>query len=277
MAPRSSLGSCRPADPDVQVAAPRSLLASILARVRDQQTCDELLGPALDPVRVAEALAPVAHVGSQIDWLTVNGERVDAVVTRGDVQWRVVFGTATGTTIDWLDVFERPPRFDGVRGGRALVVNGPSGAGKSVLMHAVQRLATVPFVIFDEPEHIGSVQPGYVIWRDRAPSLHRGYLAAIAALAHAGNHVAVPAAGHGQAEFTGAFSAVPTLTVGLTCEPHVLAERERRTGRWGGIAGDSLAAHDGWRYDLEFDTTDGPDPSVMARQVLVLLETLGTP
>lgn len=250
----------------------RRLLESILDAMRDGRSCSDLLGPHLDPERVDELLTPIARAGSWIDWLAVNGERVDAVVARGDSQWRVVFGSATGTTIDWLDVFERPIRFDGVRGGRAIVINGPSGAGKSVLMRALQQTFAAPLVVFDEPEHIGSVQPGYVIWRDQAPSLHRGYLAAIAALARAGNHVAVPAAGHRQAEFVIAFGEVPTLTVGLTCDVKVLVARERRTGRWGGIAADSLAIDDDWRYDLEFDTTDDPDPVVMAHRVLEHLD-----
>ena len=145
----------------------------------------------------------------------------------------------------------------------------------NVLMGAMQQIAGVPFVIFDEPEHIGTVQPEYRIWRDRAPALHRGYLDAIASLAHAGNHVAVPAAGHDQAEFVTALGDVPTLTVGLTCELEVLVARERRTGRWGGIATDSMTIHQGWTYDLEFDTTDEPNPLDIARHVLNRLQRLG--
>ena len=109
----------------------------------------------------------------------------------GESQWRIVFGCSTETAIDWLDVFQRPNRFDGVAGGRAILINGPSGAGKSTLLRAMQQVATAPFVIFDEPEHIGTVQAEYLIWRDRAPALHRGYLDAIAALARGGNYVAL--------------------------------------------------------------------------------------
>ena len=253
----------------------RALFESLLERLRDGLPPAELLGPLVDQTRVTELLGPVALADARIGWIRVNGERVDAVATAGESQWRVVFGCASGRAIDSLDVFERPDRFDGITGGRAVVINGPSGAGKSMLMRAMQQIAGVPFVIFDEPEHIGTVQPEYRIWRDRAPALHRGYLDAIASLARAGNHVAVPAAGHDQAEFVTALGDVPTLTVGLTCELEVLVARERRTGRWGGIATDSMTIHQGWTYDLEFDTTDEPNPLDIARQVLDRLQRLG--
>ena len=55
----------------------------------------------------------------------------------------------------------------------------------------------------------------------------------------------------------------------------VLVARERRTGRWGGIATDSMTIHQGWTYDLEFDTTDEPNPLDIARQVLDRLQRLG--
>jgi chloramphenicol 3-O-phosphotransferase len=156
---------------------------------------------------------------------------VDAVVAAGSTQARVVFAHDAAGLLTWLDVYLQPDRFDGVAGGRIIVVNGPSGAGKSTLMRALQSLATFPLVVLDEPEQIGTVQPGYLIWRDRAPSLHSGYLAAIATLARAGNHVAVSAAGHPHQEIADAFEDMFVVTVGLTCEFEVLCERERRTGR----------------------------------------------
>ena len=52
------------------------------------------------------------------------------------------------------------------------------------------------------------------------------------------------------------------------CELDVLVERERRSGRWAGIAAESLDIHDGWIYDVQFDTTNAPDPVVLAREVL---------
>jgi chloramphenicol 3-O-phosphotransferase len=263
-------------DAGASIVAGRSLLESMLDRVRRGEPTDDIVGATLDHERVIQLLGPPALAEAKIDWLTVNGARVDATLTAGDEQWRVVFGcsSSAGTgaagpaaVVDWLDVFERPAHFDGVAGGRAVVVNGPSGAGKSTLLRALQRTAHGPLVVFDEPEHIGTVRPEYLIWRDRAPGLHRGYLDAIAALARAGNQVAVSAAGHRQADFLDAFADVPMLAVGLTCELDVLLHRERRTGRWGGIAAGSLDVHDDWVYDLEFDTTDDPDPAALARQI----------
>jgi len=248
--------------------ARRTLLAAAMERVKAGLPVEDCLGPGVDPGHLSKLLMPLARVDAHIDWLAVNDERVDAVLNAGETQWRVVFGSSTGETIDRIDVYERPSRFDGIAGGRAVIINGPSGAGKSTLMHALQQIADTPFVVFDEPEHVGTVQPGYLIWRDRAPALHRGYLDAIAALARAGNHVAVPAAGRPYVEFVMAFGGTTMLTIGLTCDQQVLLERERRTGRWGGIATESATAHDGWTYDIEFDTTNHPDPIVMARTVL---------
>jgi chloramphenicol 3-O-phosphotransferase len=163
-----------------------------------------------------------------------------------------------------------------VPGGRVIIVNGPSGAGKSTLMRALQSAASFPLVVLDEPEQVGTVQPGYMIWRDTAPSLHRGYLAGAAALAREGNHVALSAGGHAQDELLAAFDGIPVVTVGLTCDIEVLSRRERRTGRWAGIAAASLGAHRGWAYDLQFDTTDNPDAGAIAVQVLTRLRHCGS-
>ncbi len=222
---------------------------------------------------MTESLRPLGHAGAVIESIAGSDERVDATVTANGTEGRVVFARSVAGLVNWLDVYLRPERFDGLPGGRVIVVNGPSGAGKSTLMRALQSVATFPLVLLDEPEHIGTVQPGYLIWRDSAPSLHRGYLAAIAALARTGNHVALSAAGHPHHQLLGAFDGVPTVIVGLTCEFHVLVERERRTGRWAGIAAASVGVHEGWTYDLEFDTTKGPDPLDLARIVLDRVKT----
>jgi chloramphenicol 3-O-phosphotransferase len=105
-------------------------------------------------------------------------------------------------------------------------------------------------------------------------SKHRRCIAAIwkaiASLARAGNYTAVSAAGHQFSEFVDAFDGVMLVSDGLRCDLHVLVEREQRSGRWAGIAAASLGVHDGWRYDLSFDTTSGPDPIGMAKQVLAV-------
>jgi chloramphenicol 3-O-phosphotransferase len=245
-----------------------ALLNSVLDRVRAELPLGSQVGPGLDVVEVVVSLRPLASAAATIDWIAINGDRVDVVLSSGEAQWRVTFGSSSGTTIDWLGVYSRPSQFDGFPGGRAIIVNGPSGAGKSTLMLAMQQIAAVPLVIFDEPEHIGAVKQEYLIWRDRAPTLHTGYLRAIASLARAGNIVAAPGAGHSYKEFMEAFGDVSMLRVGLTCNLNVLIERERRSGRWGGIAEESLGVHEGWTYDLNFDTTNNPDPLDLARQIL---------
>jgi chloramphenicol 3-O-phosphotransferase len=254
--------------PEREDADRRFLLESMIDRVRRGRSLADLIGHDLDEAGAAAALAPLALADTRIGWLAVNGSRVDALVTARGTQWRIVFHTVTATTVDALDVFERPERFDGIEGGCVILLNGPSGAGKSMLMRALQQIAPMPLVVLDEPEHVGAVQPEYLIWRDRAPALHRGYLDAIGALARAGNLVATPAAGHRQDEFMVAFGDVATINVGLTCEHDVLVERERRTGRWAGISTVAPGIHEGWHYDFEFDTTDEPDPVELARLVL---------
>jgi len=80
---------------------------------------------------------------------------------------------------------------------------------------------------------------------------------AIAAVARAGNYVVAAAAGHSRALFDTAFAGVPVLHVGLHCDLDTLLVRERgREGRWGGLAESSPDVHDGWEYDLQFDTTE---------------------
>ena len=204
-------------------------------------------------------------------WWAINETRVDVAVRSGSDEWRIVYGTQDAETIDWLSVFKRPPKFEGVLGGRVVIVNGASGAGKSTLMQAIQTQSPLPWVVFDEP-HLGSVDRGYLIWRDTAEVLHRGFLAGIAALARAGNLIAVAAAGHPQSLFKDTFAGIPVVYVGLDCDVATLKAPEvGREGRWGGLAEASVVVHDGWRYDLRFDTTVDA-PSDIAREVLRIAE-----
>lgn len=246
----------------------RALLADAIDRVRVGRNVKDLLAPGADADVVAERLRSLSE--DPVTVLSIAGwaERVDAVVDVGGTQARIVFGVAADGRLTGLDLYRRPDRFDGFDGGHVLVCNGPSGAGKSTLMQALQAEAPFPLVVLDEPEHIGTVQVGYLIWRDRAPALHRGYLAAIASLARAGNVVAVSAAGHPYEEVVGVFAGTPVTTVGLRCSLDVLRRREQRPGRWAGIAEASLGVHDGWRYDVELDTSDDPDPTASARLLL---------
>ena len=50
--------------------------------------------------------------------------------------------------------------------------------------------------------------------------------------------------------------AVPTLVVGLDCPLGTLVARQaKRLDRWGGLTESTQDVHDGWSYDLRFDTS----------------------
>ncbi len=218
-----------------------------------------------DPA-VAE-LAPLrGHADLQVRSVAVNGRRVDVVAATADDEWRVVVGTPDMVNAEWVHVFTRPALFVGVPGGRAVVVNGPSSSGKSTLLGALRDRSAEPWVIFDEPM-FGGVRSEYLIWPDRAPLLHTGFLDGIAALARTGNLVALAAGGHGSKAFRHAFAGLPTLWVGLDCPA---GERQRREMARLDVAGGLFAAsphiHDGWEYDLRFDTTEDPLDD-MVRQI----------
>ena len=249
----------------------RALLSALMERVGDNRLISDLLAPNVDADQIEVELRPVCTGHVSIDSIAGNESRIDAVVTCDLRVARIVFARNEDGLVTWLHTYMKPAPFPGIAGGLVIVVNGPSGAGKSTLMRSLQSVACFPLVVLDEPEHIGVVQRGYLIWRESAPALHRGYLAAIAALAGAGNHVAVSAAGHTYDEIVKAFSGVQVISVGLRCDFDVLVDREQRTGRWAGIAAESLGVHDGWAYDLEIDTTNGPDALELARRVLVLV------
>ena len=250
-----------------------SFLGALIDRVREQRSISDLIAPTVNGELIQAQLQQVGESPVEIESIAGNDVRIDAVVTNDSVVARIVFARNDHGLLKSLHTYVKPAWFSGVAGGQIIVVNGPSGAGKSTLMIALQSLASFPLVVLDEPEHIGAVQPGYLIWRDTAPALHRGYLAAIRALASTGNHIAVSAAGHHHEEMLEAFSGVSIVRVGMRCDPSVLVDREQRTGRWAGIAAQSLEVHDGWTYDLEFDTTHGPDALELAERVLQLAAT----
>ena len=216
------------------------------------------------PSAMAERLKVVCAGEPVVDWFGVNERRVDAVVSTTVDEYRIVYFTDDGVTIDSVFVWRRPPRFDGVDGGRVVVVNGPSGSGKSSLLSAIASVSELPWVVFDEPV-IGAVDDRYLIWRGQAPGLHRGFVAAIGALARCGNLVAFSAAGHPAPAVDEALRDLDVVRVGLDCDLETLRARELgRDGRWGGLAEGSMSDHDGWRYDLRFDTTRSTPTEIAA-------------
>jgi len=108
----------------------RQLIRALLAARGEGRPLDAFVSDERIIGEVESRLAAVANAGElTIVWIGVNEKRVDAVVRAGDDEWRIVFGSADASTVDWLHVFERPPAFDGVANGRAVIINGASGAG----------------------------------------------------------------------------------------------------------------------------------------------------
>jgi len=251
----------------------RSRYATLFQRLVDTSSADR---PASNTATsaLAERLEPLRNRPNlQVVSLAVNGERVDVVARDGDEEWRVVFGTPDGQRVEWLDVYQRPHHFAGVAGGAAVVVNGPSSAGKSSLLQAIRLRSAAPWVVFDEP-FFGAVNPEWLIWRERAEVVHRGFLDGIAALARAGNSVGVAAGGHPPEWFDRAFTGVRVVRIGLECDPDELARRERgRNDVAGGLATSSPEIHAGWQYDLRCDTT-ACDSSELADSVLEIVDRL---
>ena len=232
----------------------RDDLRTLFCELTTAEALGELVRDPHDAARIADELVALRSADVEIHTLSVNNERVDVIARADGREWRVVFATADGKRVDWLNAYERPPLFEGVSRGRAVIVNGPSSSGKSSVVAQICMRGAVPWVGFDEPM-FGEVRVGYLIWRERADVLHRGFLEGIAALSRCGNCVAVAAGGHPQSMFDDAFVGIPTLRVGLDCDLAELSRRERgRRDVPGGLAESSLEVHAGWQYDVRFDT-----------------------
>lgn len=228
----------------------------------------EALIPAL---RAHDDPAVAALVSATVGWVGVNGSRVDARVRDEHGLEHHVVAQRDGKVMQVVAAFHEPPDLPETR-GVVVVVNGPAGAGKSLLLAAIARLDRHAWVVLDEPV-IGAVDPPLLLWPDRAPALHRGFLDALAVLARAGVRVGVSAGGRSYDDVRGALSGVTTITVGLHCAADVLAARERqRPDRWGGLAEQSAGIHEGWTYDVELDTTEAPPVDDLAAMVLQVVE-----
>lgn len=179
-----------------------------------------------------------------------NGERLDAEVRVGDRRWWLVqFGEDTPA------IFERPvsppPPVDV---GVVVVVNGLSSAGKSSVIRAVVEGSEDQWVGFDEP-FFGHVRPEVLIWPEQAPTVWRGFLAGILALAAEGNRVITASGGLTFRRWREALTTIRMITVALDCPSDVLAERHRlRPDRRGDLI-ESTTVHDSWTYDQRFDSS----------------------
>jgi chloramphenicol 3-O-phosphotransferase len=215
---------------------------------------DDTTSQLREAIAAFEAPAQGGIAGSEVVWLGRNVDRIDARLRDADGREHHVVGRAgpRGLTVELLlsepdDVPARDPI--------VVVVNGPSGSGKSTLLGAIAELSDAPWVTFDEPI-LGSTDPSVLVWPERAPTIHTGFLDGISAVAAAGNAVAAAAGGHSQERFRASLRDIRTVYVGLDCPMPVLLEREHgREGRWGGLARQSANAHEGWSYDLRVDTS----------------------
>jgi chloramphenicol 3-O-phosphotransferase len=253
------------------------LLDDMLDAVRQRRAMDRCVALPLSADEAARSLQPIADAtGVEIRWLGVNGPRADAeIVSEDRREWRVVFMTDDTTRVKELWVFRRPEPFQGVEGGRAIVVDGAVGAGKSTLMQRFAESEDNPWVVFDEV-NFGRIHTSHLIWQEACGPLYRGFLAGIAALAAEGNQVIMPSSGLPQQMFLDALAAIPTLYVGLECNLPVLMERNRaREGRWAGLTEKSFEGFggNGWRFDLLLDSSAlGPDALVVeVRRALTLM------
>ena len=243
----------------------------IRTRSGDGSRPDSAAAPAITPA-LADRLEPLrGRPDLEVVSLSVNGDRVDVVARDDDDEWRVVFGTPDGERVEWLDVYRRPEVFGGVDGGLAVVINGPSSVGKSSVLREIRVRSAAPWVIFDEP-FVGSVGVEWLIWREQAEVLHRGFLDGIGAVARAGNLVATAAGGHPQVWFDDAFTGVRTVRVGLDCPSDELARRERRRSDVpGGLSEADPHIHAGWDYHVRVDTAV-TDVGAIADEVLALVD-----
>ena len=259
----------------------RILLDDMLDAVRQRRAVDRCVSLPLSAEDAARSLQPVADArGVEIRWLGVNGPRADAEIVSGDGrEWRVVFMTDDTLRARELWVFQRPEPFEGVEGGRAIVVDGAVGAGKSTLMQRFADTDDSPWVVFDEI-NFGRIHTRHLIWRQTCGPLYVGFLAGIGALAAQGNQVIMTSSGLPQQMFLDALAAVPTLYVGLECKLAVLLERNHgREGRWAGQSESSFAGFgaNGWHFDLLLDSSSLSPDALVAKVRRALSQTLGQP
>jgi chloramphenicol 3-O-phosphotransferase len=253
------------------------LLDDVLDAVRQRRSMDRSIVPPLSAEEAARSLRPIADAAvAEIRWLGANGPRADAEIVSGDGrEWRVVFMTDDTARMKELWVFERPTPFQGMEGGRAIVVDGAVGAGKSTLMQRFAETEDTPWVVFDELD-FGRIHTRHLIWRETCGPLYPGFLAGIAALAAKGNQVIMSSSGLPQAAFLDALAAIPTLYVGLECPLRELLERNHaREGRWAGQSEESFAGftRNGWRFDLLLDS-DALNPDALVAEVRQALSSI---
>jgi chloramphenicol 3-O phosphotransferase len=233
-----------------------------------------LLAESADTERVASELATVWEAPAvDVMDIRVNGSRVDARVGSADGRaWLAVLWVTSGPSPVLCDasLYERPRPFEGKPPGTVIVLNGPSSVGKSSLISAFADAADTPWACLEEP-WFGTVPTRFHAWPTTAGPRTEGFLAALGVAARVGNQFIVSAAGIPQDAFRTALRGVPTVYVGLDAPLDVLLSRQlTQPDKFGGLAEESVAIHEGWEYDLRVDTTSC-SPTDAASQLVAFL------
>jgi chloramphenicol 3-O-phosphotransferase len=241
------------------------------AVTRGPEAVRPLLSGSIEPEKVIDLLAPVASApGLRMDEPRVNGRRVDlSAYSETGQEWCVVLRVSgsPSTKVENVSVFERPAPFAGIPGGFVIVVRGPSSSGKSTLMAALGDLADTPWIRFDET-WVGELPLRFLIWPEASGPIAEGFLAALPALARAGNQIITSSGAFSEEQFRSALTGIPSLFVRLECPLAVLVERQQqRVDRWAGLAEETARESDDWSYDLRIDTSAN-DPIAAARTLI---------
>jgi chloramphenicol 3-O-phosphotransferase len=245
------------------------------AVARGPEAVRPLLSGSIEPAKVIDLLAPLASAqGLRVTEPLVNGQRVDfSAYSETGREWCVVLRVSDGPSmkVENVSVFERPAPFSGIPGGFVIVVRGPSSSGKSTLMAALGDLADTPWIRFDET-CVGDLPLRFAIWPEASGPIGEGFLAALPAIARAGNQIITSSGGFSEKQFRSALTGIPSLFVRLECPLEVLVERQRhRVDRWAGLAEETARERDDWSYDLRIDTSEN-DPIAAAH---ILIEAVG--
>lgn len=159
---------------------------------------------------------------------------------------------------------------------QVVVLNGGSSSGKSAIARSLQDelpeawlslsvdtlVDAMPARLTTGGDGIGFADDGGVAVGHDFMALQDAWIAGLVAMARAGAHLVVDdvfLGGAGsQRRWLDALGDVPTLWVGVRCDPAVAARREAARGdRVAGMAAlQADVVHQGVVYDLEVDTTD---------------------
>ncbi|MDD1061021.1 chloramphenicol phosphotransferase CPT [Streptomyces cocklensis] len=165
---------------------------------------------------------------------------------------------------------------------QVIVLNGGSSSGKSTLARSLQTVLPDPWLTFGVDDFVDAL-PAALLSSDAGiafasdggvtvgpafRALDTAWVTGIAAMARAGAHVIVDEVFLGGADsqdrWRRALGDLPTLWVGVHCDPAAATARETARGdRTPGMAAlQAELVHRGVAYDLEVDTTDAHPAAV---------------